>query len=100
MNIARLLYITEGNAPPFNGREKSVQFFISNLKVFQSTCTSLRFHTIYMYDHQSIFFIHAKIYVWNCLQMGSIYMYKYNSPPPHVTPSATCGIIHIHRILY
>ena len=32
--VAMLLYITEGNAPPFNGREKLVQFFISNLKVF------------------------------------------------------------------
>ena len=62
-----LLYITEGNAPLFNGREKLVQFFISNLKVFQRT--SLRFHT---YDHHSIFFIHAKIHDdWNCLQMGS-----------------------------
>ena len=62
-----LLYITEGNAPPFNSRENLVQFFISNLKVFQRTF--LRFHT---YDHHSIFFIHAKIHDdWNCLQMGS-----------------------------
>ena len=62
-----LLYITEGNAPPFNSRENLVQFFISNFKVFQRTF--LRFHT---YDHHSIFFIHAKIQDdWNCLQMGS-----------------------------
>ena len=59
--------IAEGNAPPFNGREKLVQFFISNLKVFQ--CTRI---SEISYDHHSIFFIHAKIHDdWNCLQMGS-----------------------------
>ena len=42
INVARLLYITEG-CTPFNGRKKLVKFLISKLKVFEPI--SLRFHT-------------------------------------------------------